>query len=369
LGYGAGRANTAGSSNTFVGYRSGIKNTKGGVNTFFGDLTGSLNTTGVQNVYFGSLSGTNNNGSNNTCVGYSSGAQITTGASNTFIGANADATLLSATNSIAIGYLATVDQNNVIRFGDTAITKIGIGCTPLTDDILDFQVTTAKLTTGGAWTNASDRKLKNNFQDLDANDILDKIDQLHIQRWHYIADRDASTHIGPVAQDFYHLFRVGDDTTISTIDPSGVALMAIQELTEKGQRKDATITQQQAQIDELKNMIADMQQSLSQCCTSNQNSKEQQNNSIEQDGAYLEQNAPNPFSANTVIKCYLPSVAKSATVTIYTLDGKELESFPLSNSGMNEITINGGMLPVGEYLYSLVIEGKKIDSKRMVLTQ
>ena len=112
-----------------------------------------------------------------------------------------------------------------------------------------------------------------------------------------------------------------------------------------------------------------MQQSLSQWCVNYQNSKEQQNNLMEQSGAYLEQNAPNPFLDNTVIKCYLLSTDKSATVIISTLDGKELKSFPLSNSGLNEITINGGMLAVGEYLCSLVIDGKQIDSKRMLLTQ
>ena len=37
-------------------------------------------------------------------------------------------------------------------------------------------------------------------------------------------------HIGPMAQDFYKLFNLGnDDKSISTIDPSGIALAAIKE--------------------------------------------------------------------------------------------------------------------------------------------
>jgi len=282
LGSNAGKANTTALSNAFVGAFSGYKTKTGGVNAFFGDQTGTLNISNVQNVCIGSHSGVINVGSGNSFIGYSSGAKITTGANNTFVGSGADATLLSASNSIAIGYLATVDQSNVIRFGDTDVIKIGIGCSPLTDDVLDFQVTTAKLTTGGAWTNASDRKLKNNFQNLNSDDILEKVNLLRIQRWHYIADQDASTHIGPVAQEFYQLFEAGDDSTIATTDPSGVALKAIQALTEKGEHKDAIIAQQKSQIEELKTMIADLRQSLSQYSLNYQNSKEQIENSIDQ---------------------------------------------------------------------------------------
>jgi hypothetical protein len=83
---------------------------------------------------------------------------------------------------------------------------------------------------------------------------------------------------------------------------------------------------------------------------------------------YLEQNVPNPFSSNTIVKCYLPNNSTSATLIISSIDGKELKSFPLTNSGINEIMINGGALPAGEYIYSLNIDGNKIDSKRMVLT-
>ena len=369
LGYGAGQANTTGLYNTFVGYKSGIKNTTGGSNAFCGDLTGDNNITGIQNVFVGARAGVVSTDSNNTFLGYSSGSQITTGINNTFIGANSDAISSNVSNSIVIGNICIIDQSNAIRLGNSSVNKIGIGRSPASTNIMDFQATTAKLTTGGVWTNASDRKLKNNFQDLDANDILNKVSQLHIQRWHYIADRDATTHIGPVAQDFHQLFGVGDDTTISTIDPSGVALLAIQALTEKDKQKDQAIARQQDQIDELKETFAQMQTSLAECCMNYQNSNQQAKNSNDEEGARLEQNVPNPFSSNTTIKCYLPTTARSATITISSLDGKELKSFPLSNPGINEITINGGTLPVGDYLYTLVIDGKKMDSKKMMLTR
>ncbi len=92
----------------------------------------------------------------------------------------------------------------------------------------------AFLSTGGVWTNTSDENLKENFVTLDSQEILDKIVQLDVEQWNYIAEDDNITHIGPTAQQFYQLFGLGgDNTRISTIDPAGIALLGIQGL--KGQ--------------------------------------------------------------------------------------------------------------------------------------
>ena len=99
--------------------------------------------------------------------------------------------------------------------------------------ILEFNnaVTTARLTTGGVWTNASDKFIKTNFIEIDKKEILDCIMKLPITRWNYKKENSSTTHIGPMAQDFYKLFNTGnDDKTISTIDPSGVALIGVQQL-------------------------------------------------------------------------------------------------------------------------------------------
>jgi hypothetical protein len=262
VGANAGKDNNIGLSGTFVGFNSGTKNASGGYNAFYGAYSGISNVTGIQNLYFGARAGQNALGSNNSFVGYASGAQATSVQNCTFIGSLTDATLSTASNGTAIGYSATLNVNNAIVLGNAQVSKLGIGCTPLPDDILDFEATTAKLTIGGVWINASDRKLKNSFEDLRADDILDKVWQLDIQRWHYIADREPVTHIGPVAQEFYQLFQVGDEATISTVDPSGIALLAIQALTERGQQKDATIARQQSEIDGLMRAIAEMSASL-----------------------------------------------------------------------------------------------------------
>ncbi|NTU46804.1 hypothetical protein HGA88_04200 [Candidatus Roizmanbacteria bacterium] len=89
----------------------------------------------------------------------------------------------------------------------------------------------AYVTSGGTWTNASDRNLKENFIQIDPSVILSKINALPITQWNYKVENSSITHIGPVAQDFHALFGLGgSDTSISTIDPSGIALVGIQAL-------------------------------------------------------------------------------------------------------------------------------------------
>jgi hypothetical protein len=92
----------------------------------------------------------------------------------------------------------------------------------------------ASLTAGGTFQNNSDRNLKENFTVLDSQDILNKINSLPITEWDYISEGASVKHIGPIAQDFYSTFNVGNSSTsISTIDPAGIALVGIQALSQR----------------------------------------------------------------------------------------------------------------------------------------
>lgn len=84
---------------------------------------------------------------------------------------------------------------------------------------------------GSAWYTLSDSTIKRRCGVVNAGEVLRKIEQLPIERWSYKTQDENIQHIGPMAQDFWSAFHVGDDSlSISTIDPSGVALAAIQEL-------------------------------------------------------------------------------------------------------------------------------------------
>ena len=85
--------------------------------------------------------------------------------------------------------------------------------------------------------------------------------------------------------------------------------------------------------------------------------------------AALGQNEPNPFTENTEIAYVLPAGARSAALYIYDMNGAQIDAFPITGGGAGTVTVEGGRLEAGMYLYSLIADGKVIDTKRMILTK
>ena len=85
--------------------------------------------------------------------------------------------------------------------------------------------------------------------------------------------------------------------------------------------------------------------------------------------AKLYQNAPNPWSIETVIRYCLPQEVSRADIYIYDLQGVQLKSIPAQGRGESQVTITAHDLKAGMYLYALVADGTLIDSKKMILTQ
>lgn len=83
--------------------------------------------------------------------------------------------------------------------------------------------------------------------------------------------------------------------------------------------------------------------------------------------AVLYQNAPNPFSARTEIKFGLPNDIASASIMIFNMQGTLVKQIPIQRQ-QQSVIINGSELTAGMYLYSLIVDGKEIDTKRMILT-
>jgi hypothetical protein len=86
---------------------------------------------------------------------------------------------------------------------------------------------------GGSWSSLSDRDAKANFKPVDSRRILEKVAAMPVSTWNYKAQDASIRHLGPMAQDFYAAFGIGEDEKhITSIDSEGVALAAIQGLNE-----------------------------------------------------------------------------------------------------------------------------------------
>jgi len=122
----------------------------------------------------------------------------------------------------------------------------------------------AYLSSGGTWTNSSDRNRKHSFAYVSGEDILAKLRAVPITTWTYNSDADEVRHIGPTAQDFHRAFSLGgsDDTHIATIDADGVALAAAKALDDRTAKLQAKVDAQAAEIAELKAALRELQEAV-----------------------------------------------------------------------------------------------------------
>jgi hypothetical protein len=114
----------------------------------------------------------------------------------------------------------------------------------------------------GTWASASDRALKTDVARIDDAAVLEKVAGLPISRWSYVSERGVR-HVGPMAQDFYAAFGVGeDDKHITSIDEDGVALAAIKALRTENLRLRAQQARLQAVTASQSTQIALMRRQL-----------------------------------------------------------------------------------------------------------
>lgn len=85
--------------------------------------------------------------------------------------------------------------------------------------------------------------------------------------------------------------------------------------------------------------------------------------------AVLCQNVPNPFTESSYVKLFIPNTAKNAVVYVYDMAGKQIKKLSIGNRGETSFTFRSGELDAGMYIYSLIIDGKLIDTKRMIVAK
>lgn len=83
----------------------------------------------------------------------------------------------------------------------------------------------------------------------------------------------------------------------------------------------------------------------------------------------LYQNTPNPFTESTLIRCDVAEDVVKADLYIYNMNGEQIAEYAVTERGETSVTIDGGSLNAGMYLYALIADGKVIDTKRMILTK
>jgi len=264
-------------------------------------------------------------------------------------------------------YNSTVNANERMNFYNsttgnvmslTGDGKVGIGTSNPSQKITVFNGTSTGTYTTTGWMHTSDERLKTNIKPLQGT--LDKILQLEGVSYNWKTNPTDNNQIGFIAQQVEKIF-----PEVIVKDAEGNYAMAPQNLTAP---IIEAIKEQQQQISELKNVVKKLEDALSQCCT-NYEQKTISTNNPTPGAARLEQNVPNPFSESTTIKFYIPQNAAGALISIYSYDGLEIKSIPVAGKGFGQVEISGRTLSAGVYSYVLILDGKVMDTKQMILSK
>lgn len=371
---------TNGNNNIGIGENALGTDTSGIHNVGIGTSALANNLSGIMNSGVGqyALSG-NTTGDHNSALGKSALASNTSGSGNSGLGYACDVSTGTLTNATALGSSALVNAIKKVRIGNTAVT------------VVEGQV---------AYTNPSDARFKTNISEQDVKGLefimklrpvvynfdtkkftqfLTKNMPAERQKEYLKDDFAPSTAIrqsGFLAQeveqaakevnyDFNGLHKPNDEN-----DNYGLAysqfvvplVKAVQEQQNMIEQQKACIEKLQAELENQKNSNQLMQEKLMGV-----NGINQLDNTIP--GFSMEQNLPNPFSTETVIKYTLPQAVSSAYLAVFDLSGKQVGTFAINQKGNGSVSIGADKLAAGIYLYSIVADGKALATKRMMVSQ
>ncbi len=218
--------------------------------------------------------------------------------------------------------------------------------------------------------NTSDIREKTNIKDL--NYGLNEIMKLRPVTFSWIKRPEDGTKLGLIAQELQQVlpevvrdyeWKRDEVTGEKQKVPSavmGVMYDDIIPVLVKG------IQELSAENDELKSRLEKIESTLSISGDSKQEEKLKQQTVILSGGAYLQQNVPNPFDGTAAINYYVPDPNAKVQMQFISISGEVLQTVDLS-SGKGSVTVKASELAAGTYQYSLLVNGRVIGTKKMML--
>jgi len=367
---------TAAEGNTAIGMGSLLNTTTGGYNTASGIYSSGQNYTGYGNASYGGYSNIFGNSDYNTAVGYYS---LYSGGSynNTCLGAFANLNSTSITNAIALGANTIVNASNKCRIGDAnmGITECQNGIYTVSDGRFKNKISESDVK--GLEFIKLLRPVVYNFDTKAFTEFLtknmpDSVKKNYLQKDFRTSSSNRQT--GFIAQEvekaaeksgfnFNGIHTPVDENDNYSINYGQFVVPLVKGMQEQQQ----IIEQQQQTIQDLLKRIEALE------TKSNGTGKVETKTGIGQINSVtevsMEQNEPNPFTNETVVKYFLPQTVANAFMVVYDLSGKQLLSFPITQKGNYSVAITSEKLAAGIYIYSIIADGKIVDSKRMIVTE
>jgi len=267
--------------------------------------------------------------------------------------------------------------STILNFSTSGVERMRINATGhvviggTTSPTWLFSVYGTTYCSSGQW-DASDSQFKQNITAIDAP--IEKLNQLNGKRYSYNTTAFPGMNFpngftyGVIAQEVQAVLPElvqADSAGYLAVNYTGLIPVIIEAVKTQQQ----TIKAQEIRINTLETDLAN-------CCATgsaikSDNKTGDNNNALKTtsaQSAYLLQNIPNPFTAKTTIRYYIPEQTNNASLLIFDMQGKLIKTYPVNSRKDGYTEINGGEMQPGMYMYSLIIDGKEIDTKRMILT-
>ena len=180
---------------------------------------------------------------------------------------------ISASTNNELGSFVYGDASSVTLVKNTAANQFMVRAAGGTIFYSNSALTAGvSLAAGGSgWNAVSDKKKKENFREIAGEDLLAELKTVPVTTWNYKAQDPSIRHIGPMAQDLYAAFGLGEnDTTINSIDIDGVNMAAIKAV---AQRTDDLI-EKVKEIDALRAEVATLKELVRSLAAHNTNAGE-----------------------------------------------------------------------------------------------
>jgi len=378
VGASAAYGNTAGYG-TFTGAFTAYSNA-GDYNSFYGYAAGYSNTSARRNSGFGlSALGRTTTGGDNTGLGLQAGFNNVTGSQNTFVGYGADANGTNYTNCAAYGVGTITTATNKYWFGNSAV----IAC----------------YNWSGLWT-ASDGRFKINVQEnVSGLDFVKRLRPVTYNLDAQAADAFVRTNSAPLTDSLGNSSSALDFTdATSRIHAGFIAQEVEQAALDAGFTSSIVSAPENAndpyalnysefvvplvkavqELDSVNQTLQDRINALeannrvispSQEPGNNEPNEQRNTGSIELENLktlQLLEADPNPFSESTMIRWNIPNDFKDAVIYFYDNTGAKINTYKIDEKGRGELQVFGSKLSSGVYTYSLIIDSKLIDSKKLV---
>lgn len=122
-------------------------------------------------------------------------------------------------------------------------------------------------------------------------------------------------------------------------------------------------------IKELKTELDDLKEAVASSGTRKVNAATNiATNTLDEGRGSISQNTPNPFTGQSTVRVSVPDDASDAYVDILTLNGASVKRIPVSN-GLSEVSLSSFEFAPGTYLYTLVVNGKVSETRRMIVNR